>query len=108
MNRQKNKRVLAGLVTGLVLFAASANTLWAWYPSYPYANPYYAYPAYYPGYPNYWYDLRGPRYYGYAQPRWYMHGRMNQYGDFRFDVKLRDFSMDDLYYAWWMFNNYGY
>jgi hypothetical protein len=108
VNWQINKRVLARLATGLLLFVLSVTTAWAWYPISPYANPYYTYPGYYPGYPTYWQDIRGPRFYGYAQPRWYMRGRMNRYGDFRFDVKLRDFSMADLYYAWWMFNNSGY
>ena len=111
MNWQVNKRVLAGLTTGLLLAIVAVNTAQAWYPSHPYRYPntYQLYSPYYSGpYPNYWYGTRGPRFSGYTQPRWYMRGRMNRYGDYRVDVKVRDISMYDIYLAWLLFNGYGY
>lgn len=109
MNQQINKRQLASVATAVVLFVLSVPAVWAWYPSYPYANPYYAYPGNYPpAYPYSWGDMRGPGFYGYAEPQWYMRGRMNRYGDFRFDLRLRNFSMADLYNAWLFFNSAGY
>jgi hypothetical protein len=108
MNRQTNKRLIASVATAVVLFALSVSA-WAWYPSYPYVNPYYAYPGYYsPAYPYYRGDMGGTGFYGYAEPQWYMRGRMNRYGDFRFDLRLRNFSMADFYNAWLFFNSAGY
>ena len=109
MNWQINKRMLAGLAMGVFLSTAIVTTSLAWYPSSPYANPYRAYaPEYVRPYPYYWRGTHRPGFYGYTQPRWYMRGRMNRYGDYRVDIRVRNINMADMYTAWLLFNNYGY
>lgn len=87
----------------LCLLPASAM---AWYgggypapPYAPYDAPYYGYYGE-PGYPGYnnWFQP-----YGYAEPRWYFKGRMNQYGDYEFRIRLENVNPNDLYNAWLWF-----
>ena len=109
MERRINKRMLVALTVVLLLSAMIMNRAWAWYPNYGYPQPPY-YPYTYnnwQGYPGYWSDGENTGWYGYAQPQWYFRGRMNRYGDYRIDFRLRNISMFDMYTLWMLANN-GY
>ena len=109
MQRPINRIYITAMGTVMLLFCALVPRAFAWSSPFPYAGPYPAYPGYYTrAYPHSWGAISEPYYYGYGPPRWYVRGRFNRYGDFRVDVRIRDFSMADLYTMWWLFNTYGY
>ena len=110
---------LTTVVTVMVLMLSSASAFalnFAQHPAYtrspyfsgapiyqPYSYPYVGRPfPYYAG-PG---GLQG-HYSGYAKPRIYMRARVNRYGDYRFDIKLRGVSQYDLVKAWWLLQQYG-
>jgi len=112
---QKWARTVA--VSALVLLMLAPGRIYAWYRDYPYA-PYYQpyvqtpYPYFAEPYPRFgrWWGprSRSARWYGYAQPKWSIRGRVNRFGDYRVDVKLRGISQQDMYYAWLLFNSMGF
>ena len=107
MHMQKMRRMLIALTASVSLSMMSVNAVWAWYPYYGYSErPYWSAPTYWYGYPDYWQALPNAGWQGYAHPRWYMRGRMNRYGDFWFDIKIRNASMLDMYSMWLLFNGY--
>lgn len=110
MNRHIIKWVMPAAATIVVILMLSPGYVFAWYPDYPYTpyfQPYSRTP--YPIGPE---SRFGPRpwpprgYYGYAQPKWSMRGRINRYGDYHFNIKLRGVSQHDLYRAWLLFRYY--
>lgn len=98
--------MLAALTVALCLSAAPLNAARAWNPGYGYSPVYPYAPGYWQGYPGYWLQTPGNGWHGYTEPRWYMRGRMNRYGDYRIDIKLRDISMYDMYMMWLLYNGY--
>ena len=102
-SRYTQKHMFISLILTLLLVLQAMPAL-AWYPGYAYRPQPYAVPPY-----QYYPDTRFyPGYYGYAQPRWHVRGRMNRYGDYRVDVKLRDISQYDMYQIWLLYNTYRY
>jgi hypothetical protein len=65
-------------------------------------NPYYPGPGIISGYSDY------PGYYRRGWPQWYIRGRVNRFGDYRLDIKLRGISHYDMYRAWLLINAYRY
>jgi len=107
MERQTYKHVIARLVICLLLSLLPLGSLQAWYaPPYGYPQAYSNAPGYWQGYPGYWPGGHGTYWHGSAGPRWYMRGRMNRYGDYRIDVRVRDVSMRDMYLMWLLYNGY--
>lgn len=103
--RQIKNLAVCQLMLALILLPVSVL---AWnsspYPGWQYPpgftdrpGPWLNYPGYYPGY--------GP-YYGYRQPRWDFYGRINRYGDYDFEFRMKNFNMNDLYHAWQLFRYY--
>ncbi|MBI1424679.1 MAG: hypothetical protein GC149_14630 [Gammaproteobacteria bacterium] len=77
----------------------------AWYGG-PYPGWQYPYPPNYGGWPGYAPYAYGYTPYGYAEPRWYFRGRMNQYGDYYFVLRMRNININDLYNAWLWYQDY--
>jgi len=95
MHRLLNSLKLLVLTACLCMFTGTSN---AWYqapPYLPYAQPYVGGPWSYLGNQGY-----APGYYGYIQPRVYIHGRINRYGDYRMDMMIRGLSRKDIDQAW--------
>lgn len=103
------------MATALVILLLSPRLVLAWQQGYPYA-PYYQ-PYQQMPYP-YFTGPRprlgpGPRLgsvrnYGYAQPKWSVRGRVNRFGDYRIDIKLRGVSQYDMYRVWLLYNSMGF
>jgi len=114
MGRHMRKWTQPVVVTTLVLMMLAPGRICARYPDYLYTHYYqpYAhtpYPYFARPYPRF-----GPRpypgtarWYGYAQPKWSIRGRVNRFGDYRVDVKLRGISQQDMYHAWLLYNSMG-
>ena len=104
MNRLRHKLIL---IIGTIGLCCLSTGVMAQYPFYgPTYNSWY--PNYGPAYnrwsPNYYAPYRG---YGYLHPKWQVRGYVNRYGDYQFDVKLRNISKQDMYRAWLMYRAYG-
>jgi len=99
MHRQLNNLKLLVLIACLCMFTGTSS---AWYQAAPY--PPYAQP--YAGGPWPYYGNQGyaPGYYGHVQPRISIRGRINRYGDYRMDMKIRGMSTQDMYQAWLWYN----
>jgi hypothetical protein len=96
MKRPVNKNIVAS-VAAMCLLVVVPVTSHGWEDPYPYPPGYYDMPGYGNNFGNW---------YAYTQPRWYLRGRMNRYGDYQIDVKLRDISMYDMYLMWLLYNGY--
>jgi len=102
-SRYTQKQLFIALALTLLLVLLAMPAL-AWYPNYTYRPYPYASPPY-----QYYSNTQfAPGYYGYTQPSWYVRGRMNRYGDYRVDVKLRGISQHDMYQLWLLYNAYRY
>jgi len=116
------KKYLLIVTILLVVRVLSAEPVVAGYPGYGYA-PYYQHYSQTP-YPyfggagtgigtrqGFRPELRSSpaqSYYGYRQPpRWLIRGRINRFGDYRVDIKLRGISQYDMYRAWLLYNSMG-
>ena len=107
-----HKWILPAVATILMILMLSPGPVFAWYPEYPYA-PYYQpysripYP-YYSGPDSRFGSRMWPRqrYYGYTQPKFFMRGRINRYGDYHIDIRLRGVSQHDMYRAWLLYQYY--
>ena len=114
MSRQTRKWIQPATITILVIGMLLPLRVFAGYPEYaymPYYQPYsqvpyphFTRPGSSPGYGS----PQGLRRYGYTKPQWYVRGRVNRFGDYRVDIKLRGLSQRDMYYAWLLYNYYGF
>jgi len=121
MSRRVRKWIQPAVATMLVIFMLSPGRVFAWQQGYPnvYAPHYQPYSqmpySYFTG-PG---SRIGPRSgsvpgpgsvrgYGYTQPKWFIRGRVNRFGDYRIDVRLRGVSQQDMYYAWLLYNSMGF
>ena len=98
MHLRKNKLKLVVVLAVLCMM----QTAYAWYlsPGYQPYSPYFANGPW-PGYGNYGY---APGYRGYAQPRIHIRGRINRYGDYWMNFRIRGISKQDMYTAWLWYN----
>jgi len=118
MSRRVRKWIQPGVATILVILTlSSSGYVFAWQQGYPNV-----YAPYYQRYSQIPYPyFTGPRSrfgpgprpgsvrsYGYAQPKWSVRGRVNRFGDYRVDIKLRGVSQYDMYRVWLLYNSMGF
>jgi len=101
-----NRKVFSAAV--LVMMLLLPVQLMAWYPnqyyqpySRPYPHPYMKMPH------SNFYTGPGWQHYRYRKPQWMVRGRINRFGGYYFEVKLRGVSQYDLYRAWLLYQRYG-